>query len=638
MTENLTFILLMPLLAAVLILTFLRKSPKAAQTASIASALFCLAALLKMLLAEDTAALEFFSVNFPLFYLGDFVFYCGYLFDSLSANMLFVVCFVGFLIHIFSVGYMDKENAKPRFFGGLSFFMFSMTGIVLADNLLMMFLFWEFVGFSSYMLIAYYADTAAAREASKKAFIVNRVGDFGFLLGIIWCWHSFGTVNFVELGDILGADPTKASTAMGALIMCGFLGKSAQFPLQVWLTDAMAGPTPVSALIHAATMVAAGIFMMSRLGLIGFLTPEVLDVTLILGSFMALFAGIWALGQTDIKKTLAYSTLAHLGLMAAAVGLGLYGVAMFHLTMHAFFKAALFLTAGSVIHACHHEQDMFKMGGLFKKMPITGLVTLAASLSIISTPFFAGYYSKDLILNCAFAKASAGHSVVALAALAAALGGAFMTAIYTARLFCNVFLGKPQSEKASHAHESSLWMTLPLIVLAVFSVGGAWGIIYGFEWADGLMSGLMPSFASAFAADAVEKQHEVLESVAHLHSFEVGTLIMVAVSLVIGLIVYGRNRGADPLQKTFPRLFAAVKAHGWFDDVYDYYVAKVQQRIASLLSVLDLLLLHQIVIRGSCAVVAGIGEGIKRLHAARAYSYARWVAAGVVLIFIILIA
>ncbi len=636
MLNHLTFILFFPLASAALICLLLRKSPKLSQLVSVGSSALCFAALCCMFFTSGAESLRHFTQSFDMFSLGDFTLKFGFLFDGLAANMIFVVCFVGMLIHFFSVGYMDKETSKPRFFGGLSLFMFSMTGIVFADNLLMMFLFWEFVGFSSYMLIAYYADTAAAREASKKAFIVNRVGDFGFLLGIIWCWHALGTVNFVEIGEIMKADPSKACTAMGLLVMCGFLGKSAQLPLQVWLTDAMAGPTPVSALIHAATMVAAGVFMMCRLGMMGFLTPEVLDTALILCSLLAALAGIWALGQTDVKKTLAYSTLAHLGIMGAAVGLGLYGIAMFHLTMHAFFKAALFLVSGSVIHACHHEQDMFKMGGLFKKMPLTGLVALAASLSIISFPFFAGYYSKDAVLAGAFAAATDGESSVLWTGLGLLLFAAFMTPLYTGRLFFNVFLGKPQSESAGHAKESSLWMTLPLLILAVFSVFGALGVAGAMPWAGGLMNGAMPSAANEVISSSYAGFHHAISENARMHTFEYGVLGLALISLVISYIVYGRNKGSDPLERRLPPLFYAIQAHGWFDNVYDYYVAKVQQRFASLLNVLDLLLIHQLAIRGSVAVIVGLGEGIKRLHARSASSYAVWIIAGIALIFIIL--
>ena len=267
-------VLFLPLLSAAFIVLFLRQSKWGGAAVSVLSATAALAVALAVMFSESPDAV--FKSSYDLFKLGGFTLNFGFLFDGLTRNMMFVVCFVGFLIHVFSVGYMDDDAAKSRFFAGMSFFMFSMSGIVLASNLFMMFIFWELVGFSSYALIAHYADTDAAREASKKAFIVNRVGDLGFLLGIIFCYASLGTTDLAELAKIFQTDPSKASTAMGLLIMCGFLGKSAQFPLQVWLADAMAGPTPVSALIHAATMVAAGVFMMVRLAAIGFLTPDVL--------------------------------------------------------------------------------------------------------------------------------------------------------------------------------------------------------------------------------------------------------------------------------------------------------------------------------------------------------------------------
>ena len=262
MQFQLDVILFLPFLSAAVIALFLRRSPRAGTAVSVLSAGTVLAVALAAMFscAPDSA----FKGSYELFKLGGFSLNLGCLLDSLSRNMLFVVCFVGFLIHVFSVGYMDDDSAKSRFFAGMSFFMFSMTGIVLASNLFMMFVFWELVGFSSYALIAHYADTEASREASKKAFIANRVGDFGFLLGIIFCQAQFGTTDFSALAQIFQADPSQASTAMGLLILCGFLGKSAQFPLHVWLPDAMAGPTPVSALIHAATMVAAGVFMSMR--------------------------------------------------------------------------------------------------------------------------------------------------------------------------------------------------------------------------------------------------------------------------------------------------------------------------------------------------------------------------------------
>ncbi len=633
MQNQLALTLLTPLCSAALIALFFRKSKWIGATISVASALMALCAALYIMLSNDAHAV--LQTSFEILRFGDFSINMGFLFDNLAVNMIFVVCFVGFLIHIFSVGYMDTDSSKGRFFAGLSFFMFSMTGIVLASNLLMMFVFWEFVGFSSYALIAHYADTDVAKAASKKAFIVNRVGDFGFLLGIIFCWNELGTVNFAQLAEIFAANPEKASTAMGMLVMCGFLGKSAQFPLQVWLPDAMAGPTPVSALIHAATMVAAGVYMMVRLTTIGFLTEPVLDVMLILCSLMALCAGFWALGQSDIKKILAYSTLAHLGLMGAGVALG-FELAMFHLTTHAFFKAALFLVAGSVIHACHHEQDIFKMGGLFKRMPITATVALVASLSIMAIPFFSGYYSKEAILAAAYGNSFSGELLDKIA-FWFILGAAVLTPIYMCRLFFNVFFGKPNSEHVAHARESSLFMTLPLMILAIFSFVGAWSFVCDMNWLDGKMDFIMPTFATSFISDTFAAKSAVEFEIPHLHTFEIIATALTFVGIIFSWIVFKPSRG-NVLEKKTPMLYSVLAAHGWFDNIYNWYVAKVQQRIATFLATfVDLFLIELLWIRGLGLVSAVLGQGFKRMHDCSSNSQIRWLVAGLILLFVLMI-
>ncbi len=631
--EMLNSILFLPLLSAVLIILFLRTSKWGGAMVSVLSAVVCAIMALVVILSNTTSI----KSSFVLFELGDFSMNIGLLFDSIGANMLFVVCVVGFLIHVFSVGYMDDDNSKGRFFAGLSFFMFSMSGIVLASNLFMMFVFWELVGFSSYVLIAHYADTPDAREASKKAFIVNRVGDFGFLLGIIFCWSVFGTTDFVELAQIIKESPDKASTLMGLLIMCGFIGKSAQFPLQVWLSDAMAGPTPVSALIHAATMVAAGIFMMVRLASIGFLTNDVLAVVMVLGSLMAFMAGLWALGQNDIKKILAYSTLAHLGMMGAGIGLG-YGLAMFHLTTHAFFKATLFLVAGSIIHACHHEQNVFKMGGLFKRMPITSITALVATLSIVAIPYFSGYYSKESILTSAFAMASDKGEFLNYVVLALLVGGAFLTPIYMGRLFFNVFLGKPNSERAEHAKESGLFMSIPLIVLGILSIAGGWSYVCECRWFEGKMSCLIPTSACVFVGDFLKSHMKMLHEIPSVHTFEYLTLALTFIGIAIAYVVYGRCGGRDTLEESAPVVYKVLNKHGWFDDIYNWYVAKVQQRIAVLLSVVvDLSLIELLSVRGFGVVCAIVGQGFKRLHDCSANSQVKWFVAGIVFVFALVI-
>ena len=358
-------LLFLPFLSAAVTLCFLRKHGNIAALLSVATAGGILAFSSYLIFGGEEGSI--FSWSTTWFALSNFQLEFGFLVDSPAKTLLFVVSFVGLLIHIFSLGYMADDDAKARYFGGLSIFMFSMIGITLADNLIMIFVFWELVGFSSYLLIAHYFKTDEAAKASRKAFIVNRVGDFGFLLGIIFTYWTFGTVNLQELQVTTNLDPSLTSTLLCLLLACGFIGKSAQFPLHVWLPDAMAGPTPVSALIHAATMVAAGIFLLIRIDFL--FTAEALKLVGLMGAVMGLYAGFCALTQRDIKKVLAYSTLSQLGYMAAAFGLGMPGIALFHLMTHAFFKALMFLGSGSVIHACHHEQDIFAYGGLRKKCP-----------------------------------------------------------------------------------------------------------------------------------------------------------------------------------------------------------------------------------------------------------------------------
>ena len=368
------------------------------------------------------------------------------------------------LIHVFSLSYMEDDEAKARYFGGLSIFMFSMLGITLADNLIMIFVFWELVGFSSYLLIAHYCSTDEAAQASKKAFIVNRVGDFGFLIGIVLTYWSFGTVNLLELADLSDFEPSLVSTALCLALACGFIGKSAQFPLHVWLPDAMAGPTPVSALIHAATMVAAGIYLLVRIDFL--FTQQALSLLALMGAGMGLYAGFCALVQRDIKKILAYSTLSQLGYMAAAFGLGMPGIALFHLMTHAFFKALMFLGSGSVIHACHHEQGVFNYSGLRGKMPLTAYTFLVGVLAISGVNFLSGYFSKDAILLTAYN--------LNLPVFIVLYAGALLTAFYMFRLYFITFEGKPRSKKAEKAHESSLLMTGPLLILAALSIVGGY--------------------------------------------------------------------------------------------------------------------------------------------------------------------
>jgi NADH-quinone oxidoreductase subunit L len=391
--------------------------------------------------------------------------------DPLSLGMVLVVTGVGGLIHIYSWRYMAGDPGFSRYFAFLSLFTFSMLGIVLANNFLQLFIFWELVGVSSYLLIGFWFEKPSAADAGKKAFIVNRLGDFGFLLGILMIWSVLGSLNFTQLESILETNPRAlgtVATAAGLLVFCGAVGKSAQFPLHVWLPDAMEGPTPVSALIHAATMVAAGVYMLCRV--LFLFTPEVLHVIAWIGGVTALLAAVIAIQQDDIKRILAYSTLSQLGYMVMAVGLNGPSPAMFHLTTHAFFKALLFLSAGSVILACHHEQNIWAMGSLRKKMPVTFWTFVVGTLALAGVWPLSGFYSKDAILAQALAQKS--FALFALGALVAAL-----TAFYMLRLVLVVFYGPARSDSADHAHESNPVILWPLRLLAVLSViGGVIGV------------------------------------------------------------------------------------------------------------------------------------------------------------------
>ncbi len=596
------WILFLPLVAAAFSALFLRRAGAFAAWFSTATA-FTIAGLSLQLLLQSTGDVTW---HVELAKLGEISLGFGYLIDANARLMLFVVSFVAAWIHLFSVGYMQDDAARGRFFAGLSIFMFSILGIVVADNLLMTFIFWELVGFSSYMLIAHYFDKDFAAAASKKAFITNRIGDLGFILGIALCLHLYGTLDFVALKAAAGP---AVPVAVGALLMCGFLGKSAQFPLHVWLTDAMAGPTPVSALIHAATMVAAGVYFMARVSFL--LAPEVLSWMAISGAGMAALAGLCALAQTDIKKSLAYSTLAHLGIMGCALGLGHPELAVLHMAMHAFFKATLFLGAGSVIHGCHHEQDMLKMGGLLKKMPLTAVTFIAATLSNCAVPFFAGWYSKDAIIEAAWH----GHHIAVFAFLAIA---ALATCLYSGRMIRLVFLGEANSEAAEHAHESPWTMTLPITVLGlVFAVGAGFAAHY-----------LIPASSLQVVDAALAGMH---------FSFTAPSTIVGLLALVIGfggaLQFYGSTRGADALQVVSPRTYALLERR-WMDGLYRWWIDGPQRRIAEFIAFLDLLLINGVAVRwiaGGATAALGHLTG-RTFHRGQTRGYALWIVVGSLLL------
>ncbi len=393
--------------------------------------------------------------------------------DQLTAVMLLVITGVGFLIHIYSVGYMAHEEGYWRFFAYLNLFLFFMTILVLAQNMLLMFVGWEGVGLASYLLIGFYFDKKSAADAGRKAFVVNRIGDFGFLIGIFLLLAHFGTLSFAEIGKSIAAQPGLQGGYLTAIALCllvGACGKSAQIPLYIWLPDAMEGPTPVSALIHAATMVTAGVYMIARTHFIFDRSPFALAVVAIIGAATALFAATIALVQTDIKRVLAYSTISQLGYMFLGCGVAAYSAAIFHLMTHAFFKALLFLAAGSVIHGLGGEQDLRKMGGLRKKLPITFLTMTAGVIAIAGIPPFAGFFSKDAILYEAFQHGSLGKFLYFVG-----LVTALLTSFYMFRLWYLTFLGESRSEdNHHHPHESPWSMLGPLSLFAILSLIGGW--------------------------------------------------------------------------------------------------------------------------------------------------------------------
>ena len=587
-------LLFLPFVSALVILLFLRSKGNLASLVSVFTAAGILFLSLLLLFKTQDSSLVW---NTAWFTMGSWELRFGVLLDAPARLLLFIVAFVGLLIHIFSLGYMESDPARPRYFGGLSIFMFSMIGITLADNLIMIFVFWELVGFSSYLLIAHYFQTDEAAKASRKAFIVNRVGDFGFLIGIVLTYWTFGTVNLGELADLADFSPSLITTGLCLALACGFIGKSAQFPLHVWLPDAMAGPTPVSALIHAATMVAAGVYLLIRIDFL--FTEQALGLIGFLGAAMGLYAGFCALVQRDIKKILAYSTLSQLGYMAAAFGLGAPGLALFHLTTHAFFKALMFLGSGSVIHACHHEQDIFNYGGLRKKMPITAWTFLIGVLAISGVNFLSGYYSKDAILLWAY-----NFNLPIFSLLYA---GALLTATYMFRLYFISFEGEARSEHSRSAKENSLYMTLPLILLAVLSVVGGLNILYPLN------------LGSYFAPD--------LSAVSllphHLWMVVLGTSAWI-IGLVVARKMYARADKEDPLSQSAPGFFEICQSKLFFDQIYSFYINKIQDPFCRFMEVMELLFISGLMVRGSAGVTALIAMLAKACYIGRVHAYALW--------------
>jgi NADH-quinone oxidoreductase subunit L len=523
-----------------------------------ASGLSCLVAFLVFVRAVGGEGLDWDLYSW--LEVGDFQAPIGLLVDPLSAVMMLVVTFVGFLIHVYSIGYMHDDRGYARFFTYLNLFMFSMLVLVLANNYLLMFLGWEGVGLCSYLLIGFWYEKQSAADAGKKAFVVNRIGDAGFLLGLFLIWSTFGSLKYADV--FKAVDPalgTGIYTAITLLLFVGAMGKSAQLPLYVWLPDAMEGPTPVSALIHAATMVTAGVYMVARSHPLYNLAPFSLDLVAWVGALTAVFSATIALVQNDIKRVVAYSTISQLGYMFLGAGAGAYASAIFHLGTHAFFKALLFLGAGSVIHSLHGEQDIRRMGGLWKAMPITAWTFLLASLANAGIFPLAGFWSKDEILFNAFER---GLTVPWLLGLV----GAFLTAFYMFRLFFQVFTGpfRGDAHVGHHLHESPPNMAYPLVVLGLFSVIA--GLAFGFPPDQGLYH--------RFVAPVFETAHETAIEMAHATiSSQVG---MAALSLAIALLGIGlayqfyirRPELPSALAERMKGVYLLLLNKYWVDELY----------------------------------------------------------------------
>jgi NADH-quinone oxidoreductase subunit L len=534
------------------------------------------------------------DVSFNWIDLGIFQVRIGYLIDDFSRMMLLVVSGVGLLIHVYSIGYMHDDRGRSRYFAGLSLFMFSMLGIVLANNFIMMFIFWELVGVSSYILIGHWFERPSAADAANKALIVNRIGDFGFMLGILMVWSASGTVMFGELSSkwtTLGLG-TVYATAAALLIFCGAVGKSAQFPLHVWLPDAMEGPTPVSALIHAATMVAAGVYMLARVYFLFAGSAAALAVVLWIGVFTSLLAALMATQQSDIKRILAYSTLSQLGLMMSAIGLGAPVAALFHLFTHAAFKALLFLGAGSVIHSLHDQQNIWQMGGLRKKMPITFWTFLIGTLALSGCPPLAGFWSKDGIVAAAFEHNPPAGIVISVIN--------FFTAYYMVRLFTVAFLGTARSEAAGHPHESPPVMTVPLVLLAIPS------LIAGF-----------PLVSHIFFPEAKSEEPSIIAMAVSLAVFVAGILAAFAIY---------RGKSSDPINVP---LFAN---RFYIDDFYSVLVKWTQDALAGIAAFVDRWVIDGGLVRGLGGTTWGFGFALRFLQIGNLQAYAFLFGFGVVLL------
>ena len=556
-TSNVWLIPAAPMIAALLILAFGKAARRAAAPLAVIGQLTALTmsifAFVPTLHSHGFRSVQ----NFTWFTFGEQTLRIGFVLDPLAAAMLIMIALVGLCIFVFSIGYMAEDKNFSRFFAYLSFFSGAMLGVVIANSLLLFFVFWELVGLASYLLIGFWIERPSAAAAAKKAFITTRIGDMGFLLGILWLYHRSGTLLFYDGGrgclENVGLLTLGASaTFIALLIFCGAAGKSGQFPLHVWLPDAMEGPTPVSALIHAATMVAAGVFLVARVypiflvGAINGVTPS-LTVVVWIGVATGLMAALIAVAQFDIKRILAYSTVSQLGLMMVSLGVGGVAAGIMHLLAHGFFKALLFLGAGSVIHGCHHEQDIRKMGGLCRLMPVTFSTYAIGMMALSGVPFFfSGGWTKEEILH-ATSQWPRSHIPYYLM-----LVGVFLTALYMTRQIIFVFLGNRRAA-SEHVHESPGVMTIPLIVLAVCAILFSVVLTPAWPWLENYLTG----HPARFDPDLL------------IQPMIIVSLALVGAGASLGIWMYRRAAESDPIQQAQPALFRFLENKMWIDEIYD---------------------------------------------------------------------
>src|SRR5437763_4105631 len=580
--------LLLPLGSAGVISLFTRRWKNISSAISVAAVIGSFICSCAIFGKADISGPEFTCIGIR----GVFTVPLAFVLDDLSRLMLLVVSGVGALIHIYSLGYMRDDEGKSRYFAALSLFMFAMLGIVLVNNFVMLFIFWELVGFTSYLLIGHWFDRDAAAEAAKKAFITTRIGDFGFMIGILMVWMATGSVVFDDVIAHLSKITSNPGylTIVALLIFCGAVGKSAQFPLHVWLPDAMEGPTPVSALIHAATMVAAGVYLLVRVAFLIQASQTALLVIAWTGTITALLGALMATQQSDIKRILAYSTISQLGYMFMAVGLVSNEAAMFHLFTHAFFKALLFLAAVSIIVSLHHEQNIWKMGGLAPKLKITFGTFAVGALALVGCPPFSGFFSKDAILALAY-QHNTPIFVIGLTT-------AFLTAFYVSRAVVVVFLGKPRSDVARAGKESPLVMVTPLLVLALFA------LIAGFK-----------TVAQKFLVVPHEK--------ATVFTVPALALVALIVGVGIGVLLY-RNRERDPLHVDL------IRRRFYFDEFYEWLINRTQGLLARIAAFFDRWIIDAGAVRGVSGGTFGIGALLRLFQVGNLQAYAFLFGLGIV--------